>query len=169
MVPLAISVSLSFVFSAPLNRFSHTLYERFAHGLSRYEGSKHHPDEQPLSLGDTRVLIMGMGRTGTAAYDWLREKQPKLMGLDSDPAKAAQHQKEGRNVVFADAEDASFWNGLHMPAIESVILAMGDIEGKLIAARTLRTMGFKGFIVAHTMYQDEARQIQEAGADEQPP
>ena len=84
----------------------------------------------------------------------------------TDPAKAAQHQKEGRNVVFADAEDASFWNGLHMPAIESVILAMGDIEGKLIAARTLRTMGFKGFIVAHTMYQDEARQIQEAGADE---
>ena len=166
LVPLAISVSLSFVFSAPLNRFSHTLYERFAHGLSRYEGSKHHPDEQPLSLGDTRVLIMGMGRTGTAAYDWLREKQPKLMGLDSDPAKAAQHQKEGRNVVFADAEDASFWNGLHMPAIESVILAMGDIEGKLIAARMLRKLGFKGFIVAHTMYEDEAKQIREAGADE---
>ncbi|WP_417567306.1 cation:proton antiporter [Marinobacter sp.] len=166
LVPLAISVSLSFLFSAPLNRFSHTLYERFAHGLSRFEGSKHHPDEQPLSLGDTRVMIMGMGRTGTAAYDWLSDEQPKLMGLDSDPAKATQHQKEGRNVVFADAEDASFWNGLHMPAVESVILAMGDIEGKLIAARMLRKMGFKGFIVAHTMYEDEARQIREAGADE---
>ncbi|WP_273209434.1 NAD-binding protein, partial [Marinobacter subterrani] len=79
---------------------------------------------------------------------------------------ASQHQKQGRNVVFADAEDASFWNGLHMPAVQSVILAMGDIEGKLIAARMLRKLGFKGFIVAHTMFEDEARQIREAGADE---
>ncbi|MEC7377205.1 MAG: NAD-binding protein, partial [Pseudomonadota bacterium] len=67
---------------------------------------------------------------------------------------------------FADAEDASFWNGLHMPAVQSVILAMGDIEGKLIAARMLRKLGFKGYIVAHTMYEDEAKQIREAGADE---
>lgn len=166
LVPLAISVSVSFLVSAPLNRFSHGIYERYARNLSRFEGSRHHPDEQPISLGDTRVLIMGMGRTGTAAYDWLADDEARLMGLDSDPAKARQHQKAGRNVVFADAEDASFWNGLHMPAVESVILAMGDIEGKLIAARMLRKLGFKGYIVAHTLYEDEAKQIREAGADE---
>ena len=158
------SVSLSFTVRAPITRCSPGLYDRSAPVLSRDEVRKHHPDEQPLSLGDTRVLIMGMGRTGTAAYDWLIDDQPKLMGLDSDPAKAQQHQKEGRNVVFADAEDASFWNGLHMPAVQSVILAMGDIEGKLIAARMLRKLGFKGFIVAHTMDEDEAKQIREAGA-----
>lgn len=166
LVPLAISVSLSFLVSAPLNRVSHGIYERFARNLSRFEGSRHHPDEQPLSLGDTRVLIMGMGRTGTAAYDWLSQTETRLMGLDSDPAKARQHQKAGRNVVFADAEDASFWDGLHMPAVQSVILSMGDIEGKLIAARMLRKLGFKGFIVAHTMYEDEATRIREAGADQ---
>lgn len=166
LVPLAISVSLSFLVSAPLNRFSHGIYERYARTLSPFESSRHHPDEQPISLGDTRVLIMGMGRTGTVAYDWLRNSETRLMGLDSDPAKARQHQKAGRNVVFADAEDASFWNGLHMPAVQSVILAMGDIEGKLIAARMLRKMGFKDYIVAHTMYEDEAKRIREAGADE---
>ena len=88
------------------------------------------------------------------------------MGLDSDPAKALKHQREGRNVVFADAEDASFWHGLHMPEVHSVILALGDIEGKLIAARMLRKLGFRGYIVAHTMYSDEAHQIREAGANE---
>lgn len=166
LVPLAISVSLSFLFSAPLNRFAHTLFERYDNDLSRFESRKHHPDEQPLSLGATQVLVMGMGRTGTAAYDWLSDDNPKLMGLDSDPAKATQHQKEGRNVVFADAEDTSFWNGLHMPDVHSVILALGDIEGKLIAARMLRKLGFRGYIVAHTMYADEALQIREAGANE---
>ena len=166
LIPLAITVSLSFVISAPVNRFAHSLFERFSRPLSAFEGRKRHPDEQPISLGDTRVLVMGMGRTGTAAYDWLNESEKNLMGLDSDPTKTEKHQKEGRNVVFADAEDTTFWEGLHMPSVEAVILAMNDIEGKLIAARMLRKLGFKGYIVAHTMYADEARQIRKAGADD---
>lgn len=166
LIPLAITVSLSFVISAPLNRFAHTLYERWADRLTPFQSRHHHPDEQPISLGNTRVLVMGMGRTGTAAYDWLKESEPELMGLDSDPAKIDKHQSEGRNVVFADAEDVTFWQGLDMPALEAVILAMSDIEGKLIAARMLRRKGFRGYIVAHTLYEDEARKICEAGADD---
>lgn len=166
LVPLAISVSLSFVISAPLNRLAHALYERVGQPLARFETRKRHPDEQPLSLGNTRILIMGMGRTGTAAYDWLIRQETNIMGLDSDPAKTQEHQRQGRNVVFADAEDASFWSGLHMPSVEAVILALGDIEGKLIAARTLRKKGFRGYIVAHTMFADEATQIRAAGAND---
>ncbi|MEQ9545307.1 MAG: cation:proton antiporter [Marinobacter sp.] len=166
LVPLALTVAISFLVSAPVNRFAHTLYERFNTRLTPYEGRRHHPDEQPISLGSTKVLIMGMGRTGTAAYDHLSDEEPRVMGLDSDPAKVSQHQKADRNVVFADAEDISFWQGLHMPAVEAVILTMGDIEGKLIAARNLRKKGFSGYIVAHTLYEDEAQQIRAAGADQ---
>jgi predicted Kef-type K+ transport protein len=166
LVPLAITVSLSFVFSAPINRFAHSIYERVCHRIDRFESHKRHPDEQPISLGDTKVLVMGMGRTGTAAYDWLSANEERIMGLDSDPAKTEKHQKEGRHVVFADAEDITFWEGLHMPSVESVVLAMSDIEGKLIAARMLRKLGFTGYIVAHTMYADEAERIREAGANQ---
>lgn len=166
LVPLAITVALSFVVSAPINRLSHKLYEHVGAGLTRFESQHRHPDEQPISLGATKILIMGMGRTGTAAYDQLAKQEPLIIGLDSDPAKADKHQKEGRNVVFADGEDTSFWQGLYMPDVESVILAMGDIEGKLIAARHLRRKGFTGYIVAHTLYADEAKQIREAGANE---
>lgn len=166
LAALAITVSLSFIISAPLNRFAHTLYERVCHRLVGFESRTRHPDEQPISLGDTRVLVMGMGRTGTAAYDWLRQSESQVMGLDSDPAKTRKHQREGRNVVFADAEDTTFWEGLHMPALEAVVLAMSDIEGKLIATRMLRKLGFTGYIVAHTMFADEAERIREAGADD---
>ncbi|MEQ3621280.1 MAG: cation:proton antiporter family protein [Marinobacter sp.] len=166
LVPLAITVALSFVVSAPVNRLSHTVYERFSARLAPFESQRRHPDEQPISLGNTRLLVMGMGRTGSAAYDQLAREEPLIKALDSDPAKVEKHQKEGRNVVFGDAEDISFWQGLHMPAVEAVILAMGDIEGKLIAARNLRKKGFTGYIVAHTLYADEAERIREAGADE---
>ncbi|MDI9244291.1 cation:proton antiporter [Marinobacter sp. CHS3-4] len=167
LVPLAITVALSFVISAPVNRFTHTIYERFSHRLIPFESKRRHPDEQPISLGDTRVLVMGMGRTGTAAYDEIAGEEPRIMGLDSDPTKTAQQQALGRNVVFGDAEDTSFWQGLQMPQVESVILALGgDIEGKLIAVRNLRKNGFTGFIASHTLYEDEAKQIRDAGADE---
>jgi hypothetical protein len=166
LVPLALTVALSFIISAPLNRFAHGLYEHWSDTLARFESQKRHPDEQPVSLGNTRILIMGMGRTGTAAYDWLNKSEPALMGLDSDPAKASKHHDEGRNVVFADAEDTTFWQSLDMPAVEAVILAMGDMEGKLIAARMLRKKGFEGYIVAHTQYADEANTIREAGAND---
>ena len=166
LIPLAIAVSLSFVISAPINRIAHGLYERLAPWLLRFQGDRRHPDEQPISLGDTRILVMGMGRTGSAAYDRLLEAEPRTMGLDSDPAKARVHLKAGRNVVFADGEDATFWESLHMPALEAVVLAMGDIEGKVIATRMLRHKGFNGYIIAHTMFADEAEQIKEAGANE---
>ena len=53
-----------------------------------------------------------------------------------------------------------------MPALEAVILAMSDIEAKLIAAQKLRKHGYTGYIVAHTMFEDEAKSIREAGADD---
>ncbi|PVY76491.1 transporter (CPA2 family) [Tamilnaduibacter salinus] len=165
LVPLAITVALSFVISAPLNRLSHNLHGRFGRHLARFERHQRHPDEQPLSLGDTEVLVMGMGRTGTAAYDRLIDTEPRLMAIDSDPSKVDKHINEGRNVVFADAEDDSFWQGLYMPNLKSVVLAMSEIEGKLLAARMLRKKGFTGYIVAHTMYADEAVKIQEAGVN----
>ncbi|MBA6414024.1 cation:proton antiporter [Parahaliea sp. F7430] len=165
LVPLAISVSLSFVISAPLNRMAHGIYERYASRLERFETNKHHPDEQPLSLGTTKVLILGMGRTGSAAYDKLIENEPSLVGLDSDPNKIIQHSEAGRNVMFADVEDSTFWSHLQMPQVHSVLLTTPNIESKLIATRMLRKIGFTGRIVAHTMYQDEADRIREAGAD----
>ena len=165
MVPLALAVALSFIVSAPLNRVAHPLYESLAARLHPFERNLRHPDEQPISLGNARILIMGMGRTGAAAYDHLRTVEPELVGLDSDPAKMQGHIDCGRSVFFADAEDPVFWERLGMPAVKAVILAMNDIEAKILAARNLRRRGFEGLIVAHTAFRDEADAICAAGAD----
>ncbi len=164
MVPLALTVALSFVVSAPLNRFAHPLYERLARRLIPLERNLHHPDEQPVSLGDAEVLIMGMGRTGGAAFDYLKYKT-HLVGLDSDPARVLAHQQQGNHVLFADAEDQVFWQGLDLGQVQAVILCLNDSEAKLIATRKLRAAGFSGLIVSHSMQQDEADKIMAAGAD----
>lgn len=166
LVPLAITVALSFILSAPLNRMAHPLYARFARYMDPLESDKRHPDEQPLSLGDARVLIIGMGRTGTAAYEALRDSESRVMGIDSDPARIKGHQDANRRVSFADAEDFNFWQTLDMPELEAVILCLHDIEGKTIAATKLRERGFTGFIASHTLHDDEVERIKNAGADD---
>ncbi len=165
LVPLAIAVSLSFVISAPLNRYAHPLYERYAAALRRYERDTIHPDEQPRDMGDADVLIFGMGRTGSAAYQYIEEKGLKPLGLDADIYKAEAHQEAGRNVLFADAEDSNFWRSCNLGHIKAAILAMDDLEAKLIAARSLRQRGFTGPIVAHALHESHQQQIREAGAD----
>ncbi|MEM8570745.1 MAG: cation:proton antiporter [Pseudomonadota bacterium] len=166
LVPLALAVSVSFLISAPLNRFAHPLFERYESKLQIYERQIRHPDEQPKDLGDANVLIFGMGRTGSAAYEMLSAEGMRPVGLDADTYKAAGHVKAGRNVIFADAEDSNFWNSVSLDGIEAAVLAMDDIEAKLIAARTLRSKGFAGPIVSHALYEEHVSMIAEAGADQ---
>ena len=165
LVPLAIAVSVSFLIAAPLNRFAHPLFERMESRLTGFQRRTRHPDEQPTDLGDADVLIFGMGRTGRAAYETLVERGRRPVGLDADTYKAAAHAEAGRNVVFADAEDSNFWSGVDLRSMSAVVLAMDDLEAKLIAARNLRAKGFDGPIVSHALHEDHIEQIEKAGVD----
>lgn len=165
LVPLALTAALSFLVSAPLNRYAHPLYERLAARLIPLERNTRHPDEQPVSLGDAEVLIMGLGRTGTAAYKHLKDKC-RLVALDSDPARVQMHKMMGHNVFFADAEDQVFWQNLDLAGVSAIILTINEMEAKVIAAQKLRKSGFAGLIVSHSMHSDEAEKIIKAGADQ---
>ncbi len=179
LVVLAVAVALSFLVAAPLNRFAHTLYERFEPRLLRFELPNRHPDEQPVSLGSTQILIIGMGHAGTAAYDFLKKRQSILQspqspfpqkvlmvsGIDSDLVKVEQHLRQGRRVVYADAEDPGFWHRLHLDGIKAVVLAMAEPEAKRIATVQLRRHHFQGLIGAVSSYPEEEQSLKAAGAD----
>jgi hypothetical protein len=165
LVPLALAMAVSFAIAAPLNRFAHPLYERFETHLERFQRDIIHPDEQPRNLGDAEVLIFGMGRTGTAAYESLQQAGLRLVGLDADTYKVAAHQEAGRKVLFADAEDSNFWRSINLGRIRAAVLAMDDIEAKLIAARNLRRRGFTGPIVSQALHESHLAPIREAGVD----
>ncbi|MDX1653703.1 MAG: cation:proton antiporter family protein [Candidatus Competibacteraceae bacterium] len=165
LVTLALAIALSFALVTPINRKAHDLYARYEQRLLALEGPYHHPDEQPISLGDVHVMIMGMGRSGTAAYDFMIQRHEKVVGLDSDPAKVEYHAKEGRRVLFADAEDPGFWQNLRLEGLEAVMLMMPDPEADRISAQQLRQRGFTGLIGATCRYPEEEGDLAAAGAD----
>ncbi len=165
LVLLAITVALSFVFAAPLNRISHDLYLWLEKYLVPMELKQRHPDDEPIRLGNSHYLVMGMGRVGTGAYDYMRERNLRVAGLDSDPGRVEQHLKEGRRVLYADAEDPGLWHNLNLEGIHAILLAMPDIEANRIAATQLRHAGYQGHISATAAFEDELEQIKKAGAN----
>lgn len=168
IVPIALAVAISFLVSAPLNRYAHPLFDKLEWFLSRFEREVEHPDAQIISLGDARLLIMGMGQIGRAAYNSAGAHYSKgdIIGLDSDAEKIKQLASDDYDVHYADAEHGNFWESLDTKNLKAIILAMDCPDASLIATKKLRKYGFDGVLVSHTQYADDAKKIQEAGANQ---
>jgi predicted Kef-type K+ transport protein len=165
LVVSALSVAISFAIAAPLNARAHDLYLRFGHRLERLERNRRHPDDEPITLGSAEILIVGMGRLGTGAYDYLHAHQCHVVGADSDPAKLENHRAAGRRVVYADAEDPSFWQLLNVDRLQSIMLTFPDLNAKRIAGRELRRRGYAGLLSATHVFPEEREPILESGFD----
>jgi hypothetical protein len=165
LVAGALTVAASFAVAAPLNAFAHVLYGRLSPWLDKLERDKRHPDDEPISLGHAEILVVGMGRVGTGAYEYLRQQHENIVGVDSDPAKIESNIRDGRRVAYADAEDPSFWHLLHLDRLRAIMLALPDLEAKLAAARALRRRGYKGLIAATHLYPEEYSPLLAAGCD----
>ena len=161
----AVTVALSFAVAAPLNNVAHRLYARLEPRLHGLESARRHPDDEPVSVGTAEVLVVGMGRVGSGAYAYLKDMGLQVVGLDSDMGKVERHLREGRRVVYADAEDPELWHRLHLDRVRAVMLALPDVEAKIIASRQLRQRGFKGLIAATHVFDEERAAILAAGCD----
>jgi len=165
MLILAIAVAMSFAVSAPLNRYSHELYTWLENFLQRFESRKRHPDDEPVHIGNSHIMVVGMGRVGTGAYELLAQKKERVLGLDSDPGKVERHRKKGRRVLYADAEDPGFWSHLHLGGVHTVLLAIPELTAKLLAVKQLRKLGFTGTIATTVLYNEHIEPLEAEGAD----
>lgn len=165
MVLLAVTVAISFAIAAPFNRYSHEIYGWLENWLQKFESSKHHPDDEPINIGNSHVMIIGMGRVGSGAYDLLAQQGERVIGLDSDPVKVEKHRQQGRRVLYADAEDPGLWSNIQLGGVHTIMLAMPEAVAKVMATKELRNIGFTGTITATVVFDDEVEALQQAGAD----
>ena len=161
LVGLVVAVSLAL--AAPLNRSVHSLFQRYEHFLLRFERKGRHADDEPTSLGGAEWLVVGMGRTGGAAYKMLASQGYRVVGLDADEGKLEFHQAKKRQVRYGDAEDPELWERLDLTGLRGVLLTLPDLEAKLRAARGLKQRGFSGIIAATSYHREEDPILLEAG------
>lgn len=165
MVLLALTVAISFAIAAPFNRYSHEIYNWLKNGLIKFESSKHHPDDEPINIGNSHILVIGMGRVGSGAYDFLAQQNDRVIGFDSDPVKVDKLRKQGLRVLYADAEDPGLWSNIHLGGVHTILLAMPEVAAKVMAIKELRDIGFTGTITATAVFDEEIDALKTAGAD----
>ena len=165
LVATAIAVAVSFAITAPLSRHAHESFAALERFLRVFERNRRHPDDEPISLGVADVVVVGMGRVGTGAYDHARDLGRKVVGLDSDLGKVERHLSEGRRVVYADAEDPLLWHRLRLDHVQVIMLAVPDTEAKILASEQLRRRDYTGLISATYVWPEEREPILAAGAD----
>ncbi|MEH0687733.1 cation:proton antiporter [Vibrio cholerae] len=167
LVALALAVSISFVIAAPINRYGHALYQRSSRWLKEHAAESLHSRDQRINPGHAQVLILGMGRIGTGAYDEIRARYGKIsLGIEVREDAARQHKAQGRNVIAGDATDPDFWERILDTAnVKLVLLAMPHHQGNQIALQQLQQRHFKGQIAAIAEYSDQLDALVEQGVD----
>ena len=120
-----------------------------------------------INPGNAQVLILGMGRIGTGAYDEIVSRYGKVsLGIEVREDAAEEHQQEGRNVIAGDATDPDFWERILDTAnVKLVLLAMPHHQGNQIALEQLKQRGFSGQTAAIAAYSDQIESLLEEGVD----
>ncbi|QLE84156.1 potassium transporter Kef [Shewanella sp. Scap07] len=167
MVILAVALSISFLFAAPLNNIANKLYQRQQGRLQKLERHPLHMEDRPIRVGNPRFLILGMGRIGSGAYDELATQfDGEILGVEHKQELVDFHKEHGRHVVQGDASDTDFWEKLeHAPNLELVLLAMPHHIGNQFAVEQLQRLNYQGKISAIVQYSEDASSLKAAGVD----
>jgi glutathione-regulated potassium-efflux system ancillary protein KefC len=166
VVVVSLAVAASFVVSAVVNRRGVELATRLTGLLPARDPSRLHPDDRLVDVGDADVLVLGLGRVGSATCAKLRDEYGlRALGVEHDVARVASARVEGFDVVRADATDLEFWARVKRAGhVRLAVLAMPFHNANLIALSRLQDAGFEGQVAAIARYDDDAAELRRHGA-----
>jgi predicted Kef-type K+ transport protein len=163
LVLAALALTISFIVGAPLNKSVYSMYARYKVFLKRFETTHQHPADTPLHI-DADVLIFGMGRIGSGAYQTASRDFPdRVAGVDNNQDTVKDLRKKGINVYLGDAADIDFWEKINPDQYSLISLCMPNHAANLTAVEQLKQGGFAGLITATARYEDEAGELEESG------
>jgi glutathione-regulated potassium-efflux system ancillary protein KefC len=167
IVTLAILMSLSFVMVAPLNVYSHAIFDRYKTFILRLNKNKNNIDSEPVDFGKTEILVIGLGSIGKPTYDELSKNYDgEILGLDYDHELIQTLKEQGYNVHWADTTDSEIWDHVDCSQIRAVYLIISDFSSNintLLEINRMKKRPFKIFALSH--YPDQADQYRELGVD----
>lgn len=163
VVTIALAIALSFFIATPLNKMVHTMYRRYAKQLNVYEKERL-PEERIESLGDAEFVVLGMGRVGQGAYDYLRGQYgDRVIGVEESYERTVALREKGFDCVHGDALDRDFWEQTNVAGRSLILASLSNHRENLALVHLARELGFKGTLAVTARYQDDAVKLRELG------
>jgi len=166
---IAVAVAMTFIIASPVNSTAPSIYDRLRSRLLRFQSDKRLPEERPVYVPNAEVLILGMGRVGTGAYDaMVGELGDRLAGVDVDPETVQRHIEEGRNVVRGDPTDLDFCERvINEGKLKRAMLALPSHRANMVAADELHSLKqkFDLVVTATAKHDDQVQELEDNGVD----
>jgi trk system potassium uptake protein len=90
------------------------------------------------SISDDGVLVVGLGRFGTALAETLVELGHEVLGVDADPSNVQRNADRLTHVVEADATDAEAMGQLGAGDFGRAVVGIGtDLEASILTTSVL--------------------------------
>ncbi len=165
---IALALAISFVLAAPLNRFGKQIYRHWHDPLAEFEASQRLPGDELIDPGDAQVVVFGMGRVGSAAYEFLHQRLGDVVvGVDRDVSLVDLHRQQGRRVIPGDATDYDFWARTRTQGqVRYALLSFPDHTANLAVAELIREFGFDVTLASIARFDDHVSELEAAGVDE---
>lgn len=164
---IAVAVAASFAVASTANSARYRLYGSLSDRLARLERHPPLPDDAVVDCGYARVVIFGMGRVGTGAYDEIIARRGAIVvGVDRSEETIARHDGHGRNVVRGDALDRDFWERLRFRHdVELILVAMDNHRSNLECVDRAKEFLPEARIAAIATYPDQVVELRTAGVE----
>ena len=164
---LAVAVSGSFMVASATNAARYQIYDRWRDVVMRLERTPHLAEDAVVDPGRARVLVFGMGRIGTGAYDELIAKGlGPVVGVERDTELVAGHTAAGRTVIQGDALDRDFCERVSLhPEVELVFAATNNHQANLMLARRMQDWLPDAQLASIAQYPDQIAELRDAGVD----
>ncbi|NND67704.1 MAG: cation:proton antiporter [Halioglobus sp.] len=161
-VTLSLAIAISFLVSSPLTKRAHGWYSRYHDFWLRFES--HQVRRAMPDTSEAHIIVLGMGRIGTNAYDAIAEQHGHhALGVDLNEKRLAEHRRQHRRVVLADASDPDFWHRVNLADVELVLLALTQHQENMLVGALLREQGYTGEVAVVVRFSEEAAELEEHG------
>lgn len=161
---IALALAISFFITVPINGKASALYYRYKTFFLRLQRRQRLKQEQPMSLGDSNILVLGMGRVGSGAYDYIQTKYPgRVTGVEEDLRKVQIKQAKRKNVVRGDAGDRDFWERIHLENVNLVLICLTNHKENVAVVKMLKSLNYSGNVAAIARFPDQMDELHELG------
>ncbi len=112
----------------------------------------------------TQILVVGLGRFGSAVATTLVELGVEVLGIDGDTAEVARASAVLTQALELDATDLEALRQIGAADFDKAVVAIGsDVEASILATSNLAELEVKE-IIAKAMTASHARILQRVGA-----
>jgi hypothetical protein len=110
------------------------------------------------------VILLGLGRFGSAIHRQLQPHNLSILGIDFDPQALRLAAAQGLPVQYGDSEDPEFTASLPLSSATVVVSTLPSLESNTAIHHGLQAAGFQGHFIATAHDEAEVAKLEFLGA-----